>query len=525
MSIILSQDFRRQAEVATNSNQTSKPLDTSNFIKTEKLLTRSMKNTLQSQTSRTLTIAFRINKENGRKESALKIAECMIKLAPDHWKGYALASRCLHEIGATNAAIRTVKEGLNYCPKNRRLLKIAWKLYDKTKNKKKAFEFKLKFALRHPTKVNLQVQMIRDLIYSGKTKKASKLLAKALSSTPNHQQLLDLEKNIHHFIQTGQKTFNRLQTPPLICVAGNCQIQPIHEWVQESFPFSEIKCLPPYHLIENQSTINTWAQDAKNADIIFMIPIQEGYNGFKIGSEQVSKECSQKSLFISYPSFHFEAFYPLFGYAKTKAQTTLRGKSMQHTGHLYDDYHDFLAMWLSQHSDADIENYFNAIYFTEKAQYQGSEVIHRAAVNSFLEFSKRYPSYVDILENNIEAGMGHTFNHPSNPFLREVYFKIWTQTLKLSPNHFIPYAKDPLNHLQLPIPSFVTRSLNSRQFKHPWKAADKIHARTLLHSYILQLRNSIDIYRSNTNILADNTSHPKLALAENFMNELMQSIS
>ena len=43
MSIILSQDFRRQAEVATNSNQTSKPLDTSNFIKTEKLLTESMK--------------------------------------------------------------------------------------------------------------------------------------------------------------------------------------------------------------------------------------------------------------------------------------------------------------------------------------------------------------------------------------------------------------------------------------------------------------------------------------------------
>ncbi len=95
----------------------------------------------------------------------------MINIAPDDWKGYALASRCLHEIGATNAAIRTVKAGLNYCPKNRRLLKIAWKLYDKTKNKKKAFEFKLKFALRHPTKINLQVQMIHDLIYSGKTKK------------------------------------------------------------------------------------------------------------------------------------------------------------------------------------------------------------------------------------------------------------------------------------------------------------------------------------------------------------------
>ena len=494
-------------------------LRSNNFKEAEKLCHQSASKAHQIRIFQTLL--FGINPANHRKKSALKIAQHVIDVAPNHWKGYALAARLLDDLGSTKAAIRTVRAGLQQRPKNRRLLKIACKLYDKIGNRKQALKYKLKLALRCPKKVNLQVQTAHGLMRLGRIKKAKKILAKATASTSRNKQLIDTEQNINHFINTNQHTFNQQQTPPLICIAGNCQIQPIAEWLKKSFPFSQIECLQPYHLIEHQSTINTWLEAAKKADLIFMIPIKDGYNGFNFGSEQVFQERSQKSLFISYPSFHFEAFYPLFGYAKTKTGTTLRGTDLEHSGHLYDDYHDFLALWLSQHCDSEIQLFCDAICFTDQDHYQGSAVIHDAAIDSFRQFSTRYPSYVDILKNDIASGIAHTFNHPDNQFLQAMYFKIWTQTLKHGSSDFVPYTKDPLNQLQLPIPSFVTRSLSSQQFEHPWKTTGRIQARTSLQNYLLELETSIDTYRTNPDILTDNANHPKLALAGRFMSELM----
>ena len=98
----------------------------------------------------------------------------------------------------------------------------------------------------------------------GKTKKADKLLKKAISYSPDCNQLIELEKKMNHYISTNQERFSPKQMPPSICIAGNCQIQAISEWLEESFPFSQIKCLEPYHLIEHQSTIDNWMEDIKS---------------------------------------------------------------------------------------------------------------------------------------------------------------------------------------------------------------------------------------------------------------------
>lgn len=505
--------------MAADSEKVAALLDAKNYAEAEKLLKRGIR---EFPNDRALhNLAFRLYKATKRPKIALKTAQRLIDLEPDHWKGYARASRCLDDLGSTQAAIAILEKGLKQQPKNRRLTKIAFRLCNKLKHRK-AFQYQLKLAFLCPKKIKLQTQTILNLIHMGKTKKAEKLLKKAISSSPGCNQLIELEKKMNHYISTNQERFSPKQMPPSICIAGNCQIQAISEWLEESFPFSQIKCLEPYHLIEHQSTIDNWMEDIKSADMIFMIPVKEGFNGFRFGSEKASKECHQESLFISYPSFHFEAFYPLFGYVKTKTGATLRGKDLQHSDHLYGDYHDFLAMQLSQETDGRIEKFFHAIYLTEKDHYKGSTVIHNVAVNSFLQFSKRYPNYADILQDNLEAGTGHTFNHPGNQFLQKMYLKIWTKALKCDAAYYIPYTKDPLNQLQLPIPSFVTRSLTSTHFQHPWEASGQIEARTSLQDYVPQIKTSINLYKSYPSIFDHNASHQKLALARNFINEMIK---
>lgn len=509
--------------MAPESDTIVELLDAKKFIDAEILLNDQIRKVPENR--RLQILAFQLYKSTNRPKRALEIAQKIIQLDPNDWKGYALVARCLDEQQSTEEAIKALKQGLDKHPKNRRLLAIARRLYTKAGDEKKRLKYSLKLAELCPKKIGLQVETAHKLACLGKIKKARKILTKALFSSPGNKQLTQLEARLNHYISSNQRKYNQQQIPPLICIAGNCQIQPITEWLKESFPFSEIKCLEPYHLIEHQSTIDQWLEDIKKADIIFMIPVNEGFNGFHFGSKKASQERRKKSLFISYPSFHFEAFYPLFGYAKTKAGKTLRGEDLQSSGHLYDDYHDFLAMQLSKESDDKIEQFFHAIHLTEKDHYKGSMVIHKVAVSSFLQFSKRYPQYTDILQSNIKAGIGHTFNHPGNQFLEQMYSKIWTEALNFNPEDYITYTKDPLNNLQLPIPSFVTRSLTSPQFQHPWDAPADIEARTSLQNYVLQIRTSIDVYRANPDILDHNQSHPKLAHAKDFINEAMQEAS
>ena len=504
--------------MAPESDKIIELLDARKFVEAETLLNNQIRQTPQDRELQ--TIAFQLYKSTNRHKKALDIAREIIHHNPKHWRGYALAARCLDEQQSTDEAIKVLQTGLKMQPKSRRLLTIARRLYKKAGDEKSKLKYSLKLAGLCPKKIDLQVETIHELARFGRIEKASKLLTKALSSSPDNKHLIQLEKKLNRYAISSQIQNNQQQIPPTIFLAGNCQIQPIGEWLKESFPFSEIKNLKPYHLIEHQSTIDDWLNGARNADIVLMIPVKEGFSGYNFGSDSVSKHCNPNSLFATYPSFHFEAFYPLFGYAKTNTGSTLRGKDLGHTVHTYDDYHDFLAMFLSQNSDDEISRLLDAMRLTDSDQYQGSSVVHSIAINSMLQFSKRYPDYADILQSNITTGMGHTFNHPDTQFLCKAYFKIWTQIFNFSPDDFIPYTKDPLNKLQLPIPSFVTRSLTSPRFEHPWMSASQIKERTSLESYINEIRRSVDFYRRHPSIANNNTDHPKMHLAKEFIAEL-----
>ena len=82
-------------------------------------------------------LAFQLYKSTNRYERALSIARDMIHLDPRHWRGYALAARCLDEQQSTEEAIKALKQGLDKHPKNRRLLVIARRLYTKAGDEKK----------------------------------------------------------------------------------------------------------------------------------------------------------------------------------------------------------------------------------------------------------------------------------------------------------------------------------------------------------------------------------------------------
>ena len=167
-------------------------------------------------------------------------------------------------------------------------------------------------------------------------------------------------------------------------------------------------------------------------------------------------------------------------------------------------------MFLSQNSDDEISRLLDAMRLTDSDQYQGSSVIHSIAINSMLQFSKRYPDYADILKSNITTGMGHTFNLQILIFYAKPISRYGLRFLILA-DDFIPYTKDPLNKLQLPIPSFVTRSLTTS--RTPLDAASHIKERTSLESYIHEIREVLIL----SNSIANNTDHPRMHLAKEFI--------
>ena len=154
--------------MAADSEKVAALLDAKNYAEAEKLLKRGIR---EFPNDRALhNLAFRLYKATKRPKIALKTAQRLIDLEPDHWKGYARASRCLDDLGSTQAAIAILEKGLKQQPKNRRLTKIAFRLCSKL-NHRKAFQYQLKLAFLCPKKIKLQTQTILNLIHMGKTKK------------------------------------------------------------------------------------------------------------------------------------------------------------------------------------------------------------------------------------------------------------------------------------------------------------------------------------------------------------------
>ena len=176
-------------------------------------------------------------------------------------------------------------------------------------------------------------------------------------------------------------------------------------WLAFNFPFCSIKTLKPYQLIETQSEIDAWIEEAKQADFVLMIPVSDSYRGFKFGSNHVRTLLSEKTRFISYPSYHLEVFYPFFGYAKDEFGKTLRGEETTQLGHQYEDYHDFLAMTLSSKSKKEQTEFFEKMKEADSNEHFNSPTIVKLGIESFNEFEKRYPDYINLIKSNIKNGI------------------------------------------------------------------------------------------------------------------------
>ena len=85
---------------------------------------------------------------------------------------------------------------------------------------------------------------------------------------------------------------------PSFCLAGNCQSRILYKWLSKNFPYCEINKLRDYHEIKSQSEIDDWIKKALKADFVMMIPLQDNYNGFKIGSNYIKSLLNEQSKFI-----------------------------------------------------------------------------------------------------------------------------------------------------------------------------------------------------------------------------------
>lgn len=75
--------------------------------------------------------------------------------------------------------------------------------------------------------------------------------------------------------------------PGSICIAGNCQIRPLANWLRSSLPSAQISVLEPYHLLANNEQIEAWLEECRTADCILEIPVTNGYRQLSLlGTDQ-----------------------------------------------------------------------------------------------------------------------------------------------------------------------------------------------------------------------------------------------
>ena len=316
---------------------------------------------------------------------------------------------------------------------------------------------------------------------------------------------------------------NSSSSYPSFCIAGNCQLAPLNTWLKLNFPYCDITRLTPYHIIDNQSQIDRWIEDAMRADIVMMIPVKDSYRGFEISLNHIQSLLQDNSKFILYPSYHLEVFYPFFGYTKNGADETLRGAETLQLGHQYGDYHDFLAMALSTKSKAMQEKFYKLTRDIERDVLFRSTTIVNLGIESFNEFEKRYPDYIDLIKSDIRNGLAYTFNHPTGAILNEIYKKIWVKDLNLDIKKFIDFRQDPFRHMKLPIPSFVSRSILHYSDKTPWQTSTEInssHIHESADNYIRNIKKCVSFYRKNPIIAEWNAERKKFDSAKNFLKEL-----
>ena len=169
------------------------------------------------------------------------------------------------------------------------------------------------------------------------------------------------------------------------------------------------------------------------------------------------------------------------------------------------------------------KDFFLAIKEIDINNHYQSETINSIGRASFGEFKKRYPEYIQLLTKDITNGVAHTFNHPTNKILNEIYKIIWEKELGLHPDDFINLQEDPLKGIELPIPSFVSRSILSDSDNMPWgmeHSSDKSCIHQDIDNYISLTKKSIDFYNKQPWIAQTTADHKKIVSANSFLREL-----
>ena len=158
--------------MAPESDTIVELLDAKKFIDAEILLNDQIRKVPENR--RLQILAFQLYKSTNRPKRALEIAQKIIQLDPNDWKGYALVARCLDEQQSTEEAIKALKQGLDKHPKNRRLLAIARRLYTKAGDEKKRLKYSLKLAELCPKRLAYRLKPLTNWHAWEKLKKQEK---------------------------------------------------------------------------------------------------------------------------------------------------------------------------------------------------------------------------------------------------------------------------------------------------------------------------------------------------------------
>jgi len=441
------------------------------------------------------------------------------------WMNFEEKTKNLLKANNLSEARQEIQSGLAAIPNQVNLLIIATDVYRALGDREKSLEYAELLITHHPENWIGYGRAAQDLTTLKRFDQAERILkyAKSLDNNDPTKIRSDVSqrKLIPKLVQMMK--FKSVRDYPSFCIAGNCQASSLAKWLSSNFPFCEINTLTPYHLIKSQPEIDTWIDKAMNSDFAMMIPISESYGGFQFGSNYVKSILSEEVKFILYPTFHIEVFYPFFGYAKNEKGATLMEAEVSARGNIYGDYHDFLAMALSTRDKNTLEKFNSKAREINNSTSFKSNIIRDIGLRSFNEFQKRYPDYIDIFRLDIRNGIAHTFNHPTGRVLNEIYKLIWKKDFGLANDCFLDFKEDLLKGIKLPIPSFVSRAILEQIDDVPWTIGntnDIGHKHEDIDDYVIKIKNSINFYQANPEILRWNANHKKLSLANDFLLEI-----
>jgi hypothetical protein len=163
--------------------------------------------------------------------------------------------------------------------------------------------------------------------------------------------------------------------------------------------------------------------ELKSSELIITQPINDGYRGMPIGTNQLRETCNSKTKIIVIPNLYFEGYHPNFLYIKDQNNQTVSPRLSEYKI-FKSDYHDafcFSAKILGLNF-ADYINIYEKIVLDESW-------INTNLTNSLDALRKR-ESECDIkisrhIEDNfLKTQLFWTFNHPSNNLLEFLTDKI-----------------------------------------------------------------------------------------------------